>query len=200
MDHRGRIEGRGFARLAACVAVFALGGSPVMAAEAAITTYGTRNPQAPEQLDLFAFLVGKWQGAGKANDAGGNPAHFEVSWIGRYVLDGTAIADEFHGTTPDGKPYLGISLRQYDARAGAWIVEYLNVTASFLRRQVNARSGSVTREGDSVLVVAQDGEQRIRERFTPLGRDRFTYVTELSRDGGRSWDPPVFEMTLMRAE
>jgi hypothetical protein len=37
----------------------------------------------------------------------------------------TAIADEFHASTPDGRPYLGMSLRQYDAARKAWIVEYL---------------------------------------------------------------------------
>ena len=36
------------------------------------------------------------------------------SWIGRYILDGTAIADEGHGPYPDGTPFLGITFRQYD--------------------------------------------------------------------------------------
>jgi hypothetical protein len=35
-----------------------------------------------------------------------------VSWIGRYILEGTAIADELHSAYPDGRPFLGISFRQ----------------------------------------------------------------------------------------
>ena len=54
-----------------------------------------------------------------------------VTWIGRYILNGTAIADEFHSLTPDGSPYLGISLRQYDADRETWIIEYLNVSNFF---------------------------------------------------------------------
>ncbi len=85
---------------------------------AAITTYGERNAQAPAELDLFSFLVGKWSGAGKARLPDGGHAQFELTWIGRYVLNGMAIADEFHSLTPDGKPYLGISLRQFDPEQG----------------------------------------------------------------------------------
>jgi hypothetical protein len=86
----------------------------VRAAEPAISAYGERNPNAPSELNAFAFLVGKWEGAGKAKLPDGKVAEFAVSWIGRYILDGMAIADEFHSLAPDGSPYLGISFRQYD--------------------------------------------------------------------------------------
>lgn len=166
----------------------------------AITTYGEPNVDAPAELGMFSFLVGKWHGTGTAKTPDGKSVQFELTWIGRYVLDGMAIADEFHGETPDGKPYLGISLRQYDAAQRAWIVEYLNVTGSFVRRQVNARSGSVRREDDAILVVSQDGSMHIRERYRLSGRDRFTYTTELSQDAGRTWGPPPFELALERVE
>ena len=169
-------------------------------AQPAITTYGERNAGAPAELDAFAFLVGKWQGVGKTKAPDGSPVQFEMTWIGRYVLDGTAIADEFHGATPDGKPYLGISLRQYDAALGMWIVEYLNVTGGFLRRQVNARSGAVEREGDAVVVISEDGDTRIRETYQVGGRARFTYAMEVSPDAGKTWQPPPFELSLTRVE
>lgn len=168
--------------------------------EPAVTTYGQKNAQAPSQLDLFAFLVGKWHGTGSAKAADGSPVQFELTWIGRFVLDGMAIADEFHGTAPDGSPYLGISLRHFDAKQESWIVEYLNVSGSFLRRQVNPRSGSVTSHADTVIVVAEDGESRIREHYLVPDRNHFTYRTDLSRDAGRTWDPPLFELTMARIE
>ena len=117
-----------------------------------ITSYAERNPDAPNELDAFSFLIGKWQGKGRARLGDGKFAEFDVSWIGRYILDGTAIADELHSLAPDGSPYLGISLRQYDAKRKTWIIEYLNVSSSFLRRQVNADSGSVTIDGPIVTV------------------------------------------------
>src|SRR6185295_6484704 len=99
---------------------------------AAITTYGERNANAPKELDAFAFLIGKWEGGGKTKTADGKIVEFGgVTWIGRYILDGMAIADEGHASGPDGKPYFGISFRHYDRSKKAWIVEYLNVSSSF---------------------------------------------------------------------
>jgi hypothetical protein len=149
---------------------------------------------------VFSFLVGKWHGTGKTKAPDGGPVEFEMRWIGRYVLDGMAIADELHGSTRDGKPYLGISLRHYDASAQAWILEYLNVTGSFLRRQVNPRRGSVSRQADAIVVTSEDGQTRIREFYRVSGSDRFTYTMDLSHDAGKSWDPPPFEITLTRVE
>jgi hypothetical protein len=167
-----------------------------MAAAPAITTFGDRNPLAPEQLETFAFLVGKWDGEGSVLTADGSKVPVTMTWIGRRVLDGTAIADEFHASGPDGKPYLGITLRQFSAQG--WVIEYLNVTGSFLRRQVNARSGTVAVEAGDILVISEDGESRIRERYRVLGNDHFTYATELSRDGGRSWEPVMVQLSMTR--
>lgn len=136
-----------------------------MAQEPAITTYGDRSAQAPAQLGLFSFLVGKWRGNGKVSLPAGGSARFEMTWIGRYVLDGRAIADEFHSLSPDGQPHLGISLRYFDLDQHSWIIEYLNVSNSFIRRQVNHASGSVRTDGDTVIVISEDGPRRIREYY-----------------------------------
>jgi len=167
---------------------------------AAITTYGEQNANAPKELGAFAFLVGKWEGGGKTKVADGKIIEFGgVTWIGRYVLDGMIIADECHASeTPDGKPYLGISLRQYDGAKKAWIVEFLNVTNSFLRRQVSATSGSVTVEGNAVVVISQPPDMWIRETYRVESHDRFTYRMDLSNDGGRSWTVGQIEMSFTR--
>jgi hypothetical protein len=188
------------------IAIVALGvgfaaAGHIMAGEPAISTYGQINPAAPTQLSTFSFLVGKWQGSGRARQADGTYAHFDgVTWIGRYVLDGMAIADEFHAATPDGKPYLGISLRQFDTRQHAWIIEYLNVSNSFLRRQVNAHSGSVSQDAGVVTVISADGQTRIRESYRVTDKDHFRYSTDTSSDAGRSWGPVSIEIALTKVE
>ncbi|NIR58034.1 MAG: hypothetical protein GWO02_00180, partial [Gammaproteobacteria bacterium] len=53
-------------------------------------------------MSVFSFLVGKWEGAGKTRLPDGSYAEYPVTWIGRYILDGTAIADEAHAPFPDG--------------------------------------------------------------------------------------------------
>src|SRR5688572_8851475 len=107
------------------------------------TAYGELSARAPAQLGAFSFLIGKWDGTGTARQEQGPPPVFAVKWIGRYVLDGTAIADELHSVGPDGSSYLGITFRQYDAARKVWVIEYLNVTGSFLRRQVRDGAGAV---------------------------------------------------------
>jgi len=171
-----------------------------MTAEPAITSYGARSGQAPRELDLFAFLVGRWHGIGKAQTPDGSTAQFDVTWIGRYILDGMAIADEFHSLTPDGRPYLGISLRSFDRQHDGWIIEYLNVSNSFIRRQVNAHSGSVQREGNTIMVISADGESRIRENYLHTDQTHFTYSTANSRDGGQTWGEISMEVSLERVE
>jgi Protein of unknown function (DUF1579) len=168
--------------------------------EPAITTYGARNPQAPNQLSLFSFLVGKWKGTGKSRLEDGSQAQFDLTWIGRYILNGMAIADEIHSLAPDGKPYLGISLRHFDPKRDSWIVEYLNVSNSFLRRQVNPQSGNVSVDAGTVIVVSEDAQTRIRERYRVEDQNHFTYSTDMSRDEGRSWDAVLVEMTMTRVD
>jgi hypothetical protein len=183
--------------LAAALPLSLANGRFALAAEPAITTYGERSPLAPEELGAFAFMVGKWNGLGSALRADGSEVQIGMTWIGRYVLDGTAIADEFHATAPDGKPYLGITLRQFSPQRG-WVIEYLNVSASFLRRQVNSRSGAVSVEADAVVVISEDGASRIREQYRVLDDDHFTYAMDMSRDGGSTWDPVSVQLSMTR--
>ena len=165
------------------------------------TTYGEKSPVAPNELAAFSFLVGTWKGTGKTRLPDGKVAEFGgLSWIGRYVLDGTAIADELHAPYPDGRPGLGITLRQYDASRKTWIVEFLNVSESFLRRQVNADSGSVTVNGPTVTVSSESPGMSIREHYLVVDQDNFVYRLDVSTDGGRRWIEGQMEMTFRRSD
>lgn len=164
------------------------------------TTYGERNPNSPNELKVFSFLIGKWQGTGRVKLDGGKFADFSVTWIGRYIIDGTAIADEFHSLAPDGSPYLGISLRQYDTKRKTWIIEYLNVSNSFLRRQLNGGSGSVSVDGPSVTVISGAPDSMSREHYRVVDHDNFVYRLDASNDGGSSWNEGQIEITLRRSE
>ncbi|HET9191822.1 MAG TPA: hypothetical protein VFO82_07195 [Steroidobacteraceae bacterium] len=164
------------------------------------TTYGEKNSSAPKELDVFSFLIGKWRGTGKTRLPDGKVVEFGgVSWIGRYILDGTAIADEGHAAYPDGRPALGVTFRQYDAARKTWIVEHLNVSESFLRKQVNGGSGSVEVDGRVVRVVTE-GSTRSREHYIVVDQDNWVYRMDLSTDGGRSWNEGQVEMTFRRSE
>jgi hypothetical protein len=195
------VSNRHFVVLAAAVAIGIHAASLTRADEPAITTYGERNAQAPAELEGFSFLVGKWSGGGRTRLEDGSYVDWQgATWIGRYILDGMAIADELHAPLPGGGMGLGITVRHFDTSRDSWIVEFLNVTNSFLRRQVNPRSGRVTKEGNAVAVVGEDAQMHFRETYRVLDRSHFTYTAHASLDGGRTWGPVLFEMSFARVE
>jgi hypothetical protein len=176
-------------------------GVHAMAQDSSITTYGERNESAPEELDVFSFLIGKWEGSGKTHLPDGTVAEYDgLTWIGRYIFDGMAIADELHTPLPDGSPGMGITFRYFDPENEHWIVEFLNVSNSFIRRQVNAESGSVELDGTTVIVVSESDRSIIREYYRVLAGDRFDYSIDLSNDGGETWNRGSIEFTMSRVE
>jgi len=167
----------------------------------AITAYGDRHEAAPEELDLFSFLIGKWEGSGRTRLADGTIAEYDgLLWIGRYALDGMAIIDELHGPLPDGGRSFGITLRYFDRDSDCWVVEFLNVSNSFIRRQVNARSGGVEKEGSTVVVTSVSDESISREFYRVIDDDSFVYTIDLSNDAGKTWNRGSIEFTMNRVE
>jgi hypothetical protein len=164
------------------------------------TIYGEKSPRAPLELDVFAFLIGKWDGRGRTRLPDGKVAEYPVAWVGRYVLDGTAIADEAHGPYPDGTPFLGISFRQYDQIRETWVIEFLNVSESFLRRQVHQSTGSVAVSGRTVTVTSESPGIIVREHYVVLDADNWVFRLDSSNDGGRSWDEGAIEFTFHRSK
>jgi hypothetical protein len=168
------------------------------------TTYGERNQNAPKELDVFSFIIGTWEGKGKVKLDDGRVEEYTVTWIGRYILDGTAIADECHGQAPDGSPYLGINLRQYDRNRGTWTIEWLNVSFSFLRRLVNSRTGSVTVHGRTVTVASESPGTSIRElyheRYEVEDGDNWVFRVDRSNDGGKNWNEGEVEIRFHRVK
>lgn len=177
-------------------------GDPAMAQQKpAVTAYGDRHEAAPEELDLFSFLIGKWQGSGKTRLPDGTIAEYDgLTWIGRYALDGMAIIDELHAPLPDGGTGLGITFRYFDSDSDSWIVEFLNVSNSFIRRQVNPRSGAVEKDGSTVVVTSVDGESSSREYYRVIGDNSFVYTIDLTNDGGETWNRGSIEFTMTRVE
>src|SRR5688572_794089 len=167
----------------------------------AITTYGDRHEAAPEELELFSFLIGKWEGSGRTRLADGTIAEYDgLLWIGRYALDGMAIIDELHGPLPDGGRAFGITLRYFDSDNDNWVVEFLNVSNSFIRRQVNARSGAVEKDGSTVVVTSVSDESISREFYRVIDDDSFVYTIDLSNDGGQTWNKGSIEFIMNRVQ
>jgi hypothetical protein len=164
------------------------------------TIYGERSPRAPRELDVFAFLIGKWDGTGRTRLPDGKVAEYPVAWVGRYILDGTAIADESHAPYPDGTPGLGITFRQYDQDRKTWVIEYVNVSESFLRRQVHHGTGSVAVNGRTVTITSESPGIVVREHYVVPDANNWVYRLDSSNDGGRSWNEGAIEFTFRRSK
>ena len=164
------------------------------------TIYGERSPRAPRELDVFAFLIGKWDGRGRTRLPDGRVAEYPVAWIGRYILDGTAIADEGHAPYPDGTPSLGITFRQYDQSRKTWVIEFMNVSESFLRRQVHRGTGSVAVSARTVTITSESPGIVVREHYVVPDADNWIYRLDYSSDGGRSWNEGSIEFTFRRSK
>jgi hypothetical protein len=82
----------------------------------------------------------------------------------------------------------------------AWIVEFLNVSNSFIRRQVNPRSGAVEKDGSTVVVTSVSDQSISREYYRVIDDDRFVYTIDLSNDGGETWNRGSIEFTMNRVE
>ena len=103
------------------------------------------------------------------------------------------------GPYPDGTPFLGISFRQYDEGRETWIIEFLNVSESFLRRQVHHGTGSVTVSGGTVTVTSESPGIVVREHYVVADADNWVYRLDSSDDGGRSWNEGAIEFTFRRS-
>jgi hypothetical protein len=164
------------------------------------TICGERSSRAARELDVFAFLIGKWDGRGRTRLPDGKVAEYPVAWVGRYILDGTAIADEVRAPYPDGTPSLGITFRQYDQSRKTWVIEFLNVSESFLRRQVHHGTGSVAVSGRTVTITSESPGIVVREHYVVPDPDNWVYRLDSSNDGGRSWNEGAIEFTFRRSK
>ena len=77
--------------------------------------FGAPNPNAPPELAQFAFLIGRWQCESRIKMPDGQILRSSAEWIGRYILDGYAIAEEYRQWDEAGDlEQLGQNIRSYN--------------------------------------------------------------------------------------
>lgn len=147
---------------------------------------GAPNVDAPADLAKFAFLVGRWRGEGKAVSQDGSTDTYRVSWVGRYIMGGHAIADEARVFGEDDALSAHfITYRFYDRVADRWYIEAFNVLASTTVRQ--APDGEVKTGDGSITLMTHSPHAIGRESFSKIHKDGFTYRLDVSTDQGHSW-------------
>jgi hypothetical protein len=148
------------------------------------------NPNAPAELARFGFLVGRFRFEARVKLPDGQSHSFQGTWIGRYILDGYVIADEYRMTDASGKLLvLGLNLRAYDAGKQTWNIKWLNALTGTWTDLTPSELGGVTYDGSSITYAFKDlapiDAQHVytRATYTSTSKTNFNWKGENSIDG-----------------
>jgi hypothetical protein len=152
--------------------------------------FGKANPKAPAELSRFAFLIGRWRCKARVELATGETQTLQATWLGRFILDGYAIADEYRMTTAAGELLvLGMNFRTYDAIKQTWNIKWLNAFAGTWLDLGPEELGGVRVDGQSIIYAFKEpmaGHAYTRATYTSVSESHFTWRGEKS-DDRKTW-------------
>ena len=155
------------------------------------TPYGTPNPNAPPELSQFGFIIGEWRCDVRVKGENGTSHTYQATWVGRYILDGYVIADEYRMTNSAGEVVVhGMNFRSYSAEKKRWVMRWLDGTRSFWVELGPEELGGVRVTPDAIgfkLVDRFAPDAISRVTFSNISADHFTWREEKSLDQGRTW-------------
>ena len=158
---------------------------------AGLTEYGRPNPKAPPELSQFAFIIGEWRCDVRVEGPDETWETFQATWVGRYILDGYVIADEYRMTNRAGDVVVhGINFRTYSVDRKTWVMRWLDATRSFWVELGSEDRGGVrvTPEAITFDLVDQFAPDALsRVTFSNMSADHFTWKEEKSLDDGQTW-------------
>ena len=153
--------------------------------------YGTSNPKAAPELSQFAFIIGEWRCDARVKGEDGTWQSYRATWIGRYILDGHVIADEYRMTNQTGELIVhGMNFRSYSIERKTWVMRWLNATGSFWLELGPENLGGVrvapkTITFNFIDTFAPDALTRVT--FSNITENHFAWSGERSLDQGRTW-------------
>jgi hypothetical protein len=111
-------------------------------------------------------------------------------WLGRVILDGYAIVDEYRMAGSAGElMVLGLNLRAYDAAKQIWNIKWLNALAGTWMDLGPEELGGVSFDGQSVTYVFKEpmaAHAYTRATYTNISEEHFTWRGEKSEDA-KTW-------------
>ena len=153
--------------------------------------YGEINPLAPAELSRFGFIVGTWRCEARLKRDESHWETLRASWVGRYVLDGWAIADEYRMSTASGELLvLGLNVRAYDGEKKVWNMKWLNGFSGAWTDLGPEELGGVTADEKSITLIMKEpvaGHGFTRATYTNFSENHFTWRGERSCDR-KTWE------------
>ena len=149
--------------------------------------FGQVNPKAPAALSRFAFLIGQWRCDAKVKLVSGEWQTFQATWLGRYILDGYAIADEYRMTGASGELIvIGVNIRAYDSARQVWNIKWLQALAGTWVDLGPEELGGIRFEDQSIIYSFKEPmapHAYTRATYTNISPTHFTWRGEKSDDG-----------------
>src|SRR6266853_5069142 len=153
--------------------------------------YGSPNPKAPPELSHFAFIIGKWRCDVRVKGENGTWQPYQATWVGRYILDGYVISDEYRMTNTKGELIVhGMNFRSYSVEKKTWIMRWLNARDSFWLELGPEKLGGVRVTPKAItfnLIDTFAPGALSRVTFSNISESHFTWSSERSLDQGKSW-------------
>jgi len=154
---------------------------------------GARNPDAPPGTGQYDFLIGDWDIRVSLFRDGQAPLNYAARWHNHWVVNGYAVMQEWRG------PYsTGMELRSYDETDDVWHGRNIYFPSP------GAWYDNTAKWNDDEMVVttirkdASGAESITREVYFDISASNFSIRTEISTDGGRSWQRGRYELVATR--
>lgn len=142
-------------------------------------------PDRAKELDLYAFLVGRWRFELTAYDEKGAAHRGRGEIHAGWVLEGRAIQDVWTIAAP-GTPvtgaWYGTTLRIYDVARKLWNIHWIDPATGFASRMIGRGQGA-----DIVQEGKHESGALLRWSFSEIGGNAFRWRGEVSLDGGKAW-------------
>jgi hypothetical protein len=152
--------------------------------------FGKIAPHAPAELSRWAFLIGRWRCEARILLASGEWQKFDATWVGRFILDGYVVADEYRMMSASGELIvLGVNLRTYDERRKVWNIRWLNALDGNWTILASQELGGIRFDGPSITYVFKEpvaNHAYTRATYTPHSASHFTWRGEKS-DDRKAW-------------
>lgn len=181
-------------------------GKPVSLAS---TDFGHPNPNAPKELQQFAFIIGSWRCESTIKQPDGKWTTYKATLVGHYILDGYAIADEFRQFGPAGElMQYGQNYRSYN-RENGWVMKWQDaLNSTWLDLGPPELGGVLFSSGmfsfkhhvpPGPAAKLFPAYTLFRVRIFNISKQHFSWRAEVSMDGGLSWSE-VHKMEFYREE
>lgn len=153
--------------------------------------YGNPNPKGPAELSQFAFIIGKWHCDARVKGEDGTWQPYQATWVGRYILDGHVIADEYRMTNQKGELIVhGMNFRSYSVEKKTWVMRWLSATGSFWLELGPEKLGGVRVAPKTItfnLIDTFAPDALTQVTFSNISESHFTWTGERSLDQGKTW-------------